>query len=154
MSDDFAKATARPGFVTIADTEYRVSKFGPRDLGDLQAWLKAQIPDPRLMARELCAGLSDTVALEIWRELSEEAKLWPPSVASSQGNEMLMLTYEGNVQLLTVALRRHNPGLDSAKIRAIAETISIDEIANVLSAGFPEDAFVPKAIPETATPEE
>ncbi len=151
MNDDYAKATAAPMFVTIGDVSYRASKFGPRDLGDLQAWLKSQVPDPRLMARELCEGLPDAVALRIWTDLSEEAKGWPPSLTSAEGNNLLMLTHEGAAQIIWVALRRYNAGVDLAEARRLAMTVSTDELAAILNAGFPEPDFSPKAYTETMT---
>jgi hypothetical protein len=152
MQDDYAKAAASPRTVTIGEVAYKVSKFGPRDLGDLQAWLKSQIPDPRLMAKELCAGLSDAVALEIWRDLSQEAQDWPPTITSQEGNRLLMVTHEGNAQVLLVALRRHQAGFNIEQARKIAETISLDEITSVLNAGFPEPTFDPKDPAESTTP--
>lgn len=144
MADDYAKATARPGYVTIGGTEYRPKKFGPRDIGDLEAWLKREVPDPRLMARDLCASLSDAVALEIWRELSQEAKDWPPKLTSAKGNQLLMLTHEGNAMLLWVSLRKYHADITLDKARTMAEDVTLDEIGEVLRAGFPEESFLPK----------
>ena len=78
MAEDFAKLTASPVPIVIQGVQYLVGKFSRRDLGDLQAWIKSQVPDPRLMAREICAGLSDAVAIRVWEDLSREAELWPP----------------------------------------------------------------------------
>jgi hypothetical protein len=144
MPDDYAKATARPGYVRIGETEYRPKKFGPRDVGDLEAYLKREFPDPRLMARELCAGLSDTVALKIWSDLSAEAADWPVTVASNRGNRALMLTFEGNAMLLWIALRRHHADVTLDKARQIAEEVTLEEIGAVLNAAFPAETFLPK----------
>lgn len=144
MSDDYARATGRPGYITIQGVEYRPKKFSPRDIGDLQAWLKQQVPDPRLMARELCAGLPDAVALAIWRDLSEQAKDWPPTVMSVEGNKLLMLTFDGNAMLVWVALRKYQADVTWEKAKTIAETIELDEISELIRLGFPEETFVPK----------
>lgn len=149
MNEDYAIATAAPRQVMIQGSLYLVGKFRPRDLGDLGSWLKSQVPDPRLKARDICAGLSDAVALEAWKELSEEAKDWPPSVTSPAGNQLLLLTHEGNSQLLFVALRRHNKSVDMEAARRIAEDATIEEIIAVLNAGFPEDLFAPKSTTST-----
>ncbi len=149
MSDDYAKAAASPRGLRIGGAEYLVGKFTPRDLGDLGAWLKDQVPDPRLKARELCAGLSDAVALAIWRDLSDEARDWPPSIESYQGNRLLLGTYEGNARLLWVGLRRHNPGVTLEVAARLAEHITLDEVSALVRLGFPEETFDPKATPAT-----
>ena len=151
MAEDYAKATAAPGHVTIGEVTYRASKFGPRDLGDLQAWLKSQVPDPRLMARQLCEGLPDAVALQIWTDLSEEAKDWPPSLTSEIGNNMLLFTHEGAAQVIWVCLRRYNAGVTLEKAREMAAIVSNEELASLLNAGFPEPTFSPKVLTETTT---
>ena len=144
MQEDYAKATGAPGYVTIQGVAYRVKKFNPRDLGDLQAWLKKQMPDPRLMARELCAGLPDAVALQIWKDLSEEAKDWPPTVMSWKGNFQLMFTWEGNAMVAWVALRKHQADVTYERALQITADATTEEIAELMRAAFPEDTFGPK----------
>ena len=151
MSDDYAKATARPGYVVLDGVEYRNRKFNPRDIGDLEAYLKREFPDPRLMARELCRGLSDAVALQIWNDLSEEAKDWPVAAMSSRGSYQLMFTWEGNAHLTWVSLRKHHAEIDLAKAREITKDATTEEIAELVRACFPEDTFAPKDQTSLAT---
>lgn len=151
MSDDYAKATAAPGFIVINGREYRVGKFGPRDIGDFEAWLKTQVPDPRLIAKELCAGLPDAVALEVWRDLSAEAMNWPPTVESRQGNKLLMQTWEGHALLVWVSLRRYNAGFTIEEARLL--TKNNDELAiEVARLAYPEPDFSPKSQETGAVP--
>jgi hypothetical protein len=132
----------------IGDREYRVGKFGPRDIGDFEAWLKKQVPDPRLMARDLCAGLPDAVAIEVWRDLSAEAVNWPPTVESRIGNKLLMGTHEGHALLVWVSLRRHNASFTIDQAREL--TRDNDQIAlEVARLSYPEPTFDPKAETET-----
>ncbi len=144
MPDDYAKDTAAPSFITIGDRDYRVGKFGPRDLGDLQAFIKSRVPDPRLMARELCAGLPDAVAIEVWRDLSAEASRWPPSYDSREGCEVLMATWEGHAQVVWISLRRHNADFTLERARQLTE--HDDELMmKVFILAQPEPTFDPKA---------
>lgn len=151
MSDDYAKATGAPGFFVHEGISYRVAKFGPRALGDLQAWLKTQVPDPRLMARDLIRDLPDAVALEIWRDLSAEAQNWPPSVFSPAGQELLTTTSDGAAQVVHVLLRQHNPTVDAARARQIADTLSVEDISELMGLAFPERDFRPKGQPDPPT---
>jgi hypothetical protein len=148
MSDDFSKATASPSVISLAGKEYKLGKFGPRDLGDLQAYIKDAVPDPRLMARELCAGLPDAVALAIWTDLSREAQDWPPAIESARGDRILMMTYGGAVRVLWVALRRHNR-FDEKDAEELAKLVTQDELNEVVRRSFPEATFDPKSTAAT-----
>lgn len=145
MSDDYAKATAAGSPITIQGQQYRASKYGPRDLGDLQAWLKLQKPDPRTLAKELCAGLPDVVALQIWRDLSDEAQDWPLSMEHPEGNRLLLTTTDGATQVIWVTLRRYQPEIDLVAAGKLALTISQDELNTLASLGFPGANHDPKA---------
>jgi hypothetical protein len=144
VGEDYSKATASPRTIRIGDVDYRVAKWGPRDIGDLEAWLKSQVPDPRLMARQLCEGLSDAVALEVWRDLSMEATSWPPDITSRQGNKLLMNSHEGHTQLLWVALRRHNASFTLEQAREIART-NYEVAMQAAALAQPEEDFSPKS---------
>ena len=145
MPDDFARATASGMPVTIAGKQYLAGKYTPRDLGDLQAWLKTQKPDPRLRIRELCAGLSDGVAIRIWEDLQDEAQDWPPSLSSAEGNMILLSCHEGAAMIAWVSLRRHTPSVDLAEARRIAMDITGDELGELIRLGFPEPTLSPKS---------
>lgn len=148
MADDYAKATAAPGFIQIGEAQYRVGKISPRDKGDLESYIKSQSPDPRLMAKELCAGLTDAVAIEVWRDLSMEAANWPPGLESRIGNKVIMETWEGNAQLLWVVLRRHNGNFTIEDARRLTK-IDDEVAARALMLSIPENTFDPKSQPVT-----
>lgn len=144
MSDDYARAAGSPRSITIDGKEYRVSKFTPRDIGDIQSWLKSETPDPRQEAKKLMEGLPEIVAVEVWRTLAEEAKSWPPSLGDSRANDLLIGSTEGAARLIWVTLRKHN-GVDLAKAREIATTIDMSDLNELLRLASPESAEVPKA---------
>lgn len=150
--DDYAKATAAGTPVTIQGKSYRAAKFGPKAIGDLNAWLKAQKPDPRLMAKDLLPGLSDAVAREIWRDLWDESKDWPLMLGHPEGAQLLATTSEGSAQVVWVSLRKYQPGIDLAAARAIADEMDPEEVGALIAAGFPEDSFDPKAGTSSSLP--
>lgn len=145
MSDDYARATGAAGTIWIGDREYRVSKFTPRDIGDLQAWLKEQVPDPRLEARRIMEGMPDAVAIEVWKTMALEAKEWPPTLATEKGNELLTVTSEGIARLLWVTLRKHN-GVDLGEARKLSNDISIEDLGHIMQLASPESDQSPKAV--------
>jgi hypothetical protein len=145
MSDDYSRATGAPGSLRLAGREFLVGKFSPRDIGDLQAWLKEQVPDPRARARELIQGMPESVALQIWKDLSEEARDWPPSFGSAKATSLLTTNGEGIARLLWVTLRRHNPGFNLEAARALADQVDFDDVNRVIALASPESATDPKA---------
>ena len=146
MNEDYAKATAAGVPVTIGGREYRAAKFGPRSYGDLNAWLKKQKPDPRMMAKELCAGLPDAVALQIWRDLQDEAQDWPLSLDHAEGNRLLTLTSEGAAQVVWVMLRKYQPHVTLEKAGEIAADITSEELNELIGArSAAEPTHDPKA---------
>lgn len=151
MIEDYAKATAAGMPVAIGGKEYRAAKFGPRSYGDLNAWLKRQKPDPRLMAKELCAGLDDAVAIQIWRDLQDEAQDWPLSLDHPEGNRLLTLTSEGAAQVVWVMLRKYQPYITLERAAEIAMDITTEELNELIRIGLPEPTHDPKA--ETSSKE-
>lgn len=149
MSDDFARATGSPLYVTINGKEYRVSKFTPRDIGDIQAWFKSEVPDPRVEARKFIEGIPDAVAIEVWKTAVEEARNWPPTLGDERSNDLLVASSEGVARLLWVTLRRHN-GIDLPQARQLVDHLDIGDIAELIRLASPESADVPKA--STASP--
>lgn len=144
MSDDYSRATGSPLSIEIDGREYRVSKLTPRDVGDIQAWLKSEIPDPRTEARKMLEGLPDAVAIEVWRTAAEEAKAWPPTLGDDRGNNLLMSSTEGVARLIWVTLRKHN-GVDLAQARKLADHLDIEQVGTLIKLASPESADVPKA---------
>ena len=146
MNEDYAKATAAGVPVTIGGGEYRAAKFGPRSYGDLNAWLKKQKPVARMMATELsCRGLPDAVALQIWRDLQDEAQDWPLSLDHAEGNRLLTLTSEGAAQVVWVMLRKYQPHVTLEKAGEIAADITSEELNELIRLGLPEPTHDPKA---------
>lgn len=144
-NDDYAVATGAGRPVHLDGIEYRVGKLSPADLGDLQAWLKEQVPDPRILARDLCRDMPDAVAIRIWQDLHEESKDWPPSPLGGHGYRLLTMNREGAARVLWVLLREHNPGVDLERARAMAARIGYMELGSLFDMGFPEPSFDPKA---------
>lgn len=143
MPDDFARAAGAPNSIRIDGKEYLVSKFTPRDIGDLQAWLKTEIPNPLIEAKRLIEGLPDAVAIEIWRTMAEESKFWPPTLEHERSNTLLTTTTEGIARLLWVTLRKNNR-VDLAAARELADNIELNTITELVRLASPESGG-PKA---------
>lgn len=145
MSEDYGRITAAPPTIVLGGVSYLVSKQGPRIHGEIQQAVKAAFPDPRLMARELCRDVPESVGLRIWMDLCEQAKDWPPALESFEANAFLTTTKEGALAVIWALLRRQNAGLTFAKAEEIAEDITTAEVAELIRLSMPEPDFLPKA---------
>lgn len=149
--DDYGKAVAAPSTITLGGVTYRVAKQGPRVYGELQQFLKAHVPDPRLKAAEILAAIPPDamalkdVALEIWREFSEEARDWPPSLHSVEGNLILTTTHEGATQVVYTLLRRHCAEMTREKAAEIAADLDAAQVNELIRLSMPEPTFDPKS---------
>jgi hypothetical protein len=150
MSDDYGRAVAAPSAITLNGVTYRVAKQGPRIFGELQQFLKGYVPDPRIRAKEIIRDLPDAVALEIWREFSEEAKDWPPTLTSREGNLILTTTLEGAAMVIFLLLGKHAP-MTMEKAREIAADLETGQINELIRLSMPEPDFDPKGRPDPET---
>lgn len=147
-AEDYGKAVGAPSRITLGGVDYRVSKQGPRIYGELQQFLKSCVPDPRLKAAEILRELPNVpneIGLRIWEEFSQQAEDWPPSLESAEGNMLLTTTFEGARQVIYSLLRQHDASMTMEKAGQIAESITSDEVAELIRLSMPERSFDPKS---------
>lgn len=152
--EDYGKATGAPSRIAIGGVDRRVAKLGPRIYGELTQFLKSYVPDPRLKAAEILAklpGVSNEVGLRIWEDFQEEAAAWPPSLDSLEGNVLLTTTYEGAKQVIWSLLRHHDAAMTPEEAGRLAETVTIEEVAELIRLAMPERDFSPKSPGDRAT---
>lgn len=123
--------------VQVQGQTYPIGRFTPRDLDELQEWLNEAVPDPRAKAIEMCRGLPDAIALQVWADISIEARSWPPRIDGIEGNRLLTMTHEGASRVIWTLLRRASPSLDLAASRSLAEVFSLDDLIRLIAMGLP-----------------
>lgn len=145
MSNDYARATGQPRPIELGGKTYQVPILRPAILGELSAWLKEVVPDPRVIARQHMEGLPDEVQKAMWLNAVEEARYWPPSVNSTEGKERLVSTYDGQVRTLYALLRRTTAGFTQDDAQSLAETMSSDDFDRLFELATPGELGDPKA---------
>jgi hypothetical protein len=141
--DDYARATGQPKTVTIRDVDYRVHKFRPRDLGEIEAWMKTRVANPREEARRYMEGLPDAVAKHVWDRALEASSDWPPTFENDAGQALLM-SEEGMAFIVWVCLRRGIAGFTLDQARDLAETLDVDDVLALTEAAKPGEVGDPK----------
>lgn len=144
--EDYARATSQPRTITIEGVDYRVSRWTPSILGEIQAWLKTQVPNPMETAKEFMKDLPESLQKEIWMQAREDAKEWPPDINSSIGQRLLVETAEGTARLVYALLRRNAATLTLEKARDMADRMelsSIEELGKLAAPGEVGDVQIP-----------
>jgi len=107
---DLTELTDEPELTAeIGGKIYRFSELPIGHLAKLQAWIKANVPDPLVALRERLAGYPDAVAAQVAAETRREAPSWPPMVGTSEAAVALMGTQQGQVYSLWIGLTVHQP---------------------------------------------
>lgn len=140
---DIALLTGAPRAITLDGAEYKVSPLRPRDLGELQAWIKDRVPHPIDALKPHLDGLDPAERQALLKEAYKEARDWPPSIGSDKGAGLLAT--EGRGKVLEVVLRRHQPGITPAEAEALAERITGAEFVAAMNLAFGREGEAPKA---------
>ena len=145
MSDDFARATGAPISLVLAGKEYLVYKLRPRDLGELEAWMKSVTPDPRLEVARLLKDVPEEVGKHMWDSACAEARdNWPPRFDTMEGQRLLS-TAEGEARIVHQILKRGLAGFTLEAARDLAEQLSAEDIAALMRAAGPGEPGDPKS---------
>jgi hypothetical protein len=139
--------------VTLAGSVYQVDKLSPKHMGEFDAWLKSQVPDPRKEVLPLLKEMHSDVAKHAWDKAVEESHYWPPTFLDPQGQRLLLQTHVGQTEFLFVVLKRHQDGFTRKNAAELAEQIDYAELTTVFEALMPEDFAVPpkaEVVPVTA----
>ena len=128
---DLAIVVGSPRQIMVSGKTYSVPKFTPSIIGRMNAWLKDQVPDPRDVAKRRMEGLPDAVALAIWSDAVKEAKTWPPTFGSPEGDEYLM-AYNGWNVLVYELLKLTTPGITPDDVNKIVDSIGADGVNEIL----------------------
>ena len=143
--DDLATVTAAPKTFRLDGADYAVPKLRPREMGEIQAWIKSRFPDPRVEARLAIQDCKfESLAHKIWEAAEAQAKEWPPKFGSSRV-EAELATADGFGFMVWILLRRTVPGLDQARARELADRLEAAEFKQLLTLAMPEGLDDPKA---------
>lgn len=108
---DLTELTDEPEFTaTIGGKTYCFSELPISSLAKLQAWIKANVPDPLVTLRERLQGYPEPVVAQLTADVRRETPTWPPMVGTSEAAVALMGTQQGQVYSLWVGLLVHQPG--------------------------------------------
>jgi hypothetical protein len=144
-ADDYARFTSQPRPIVLDGVQYPVPRLRPSLVGELGAWLKEAVPNPRDEARRHMAGLPDDVAKHVWTLAVEEARHWPPTLFSERGTELLLTTFEGQVRLVHALLRRGVAGFTLDAARDLADRLDQEDFERLFEAALPGEVGDPKA---------
>lgn len=96
--------------ITLGGRFYRLSSLTVADLGELEDWARARLPDPIAVAREIVQGMPDAVAEKILMAAYEDVRNGARRLGSPEVVRLLG-TFEGYAEMLYLHGRRHHPAM-------------------------------------------
>lgn len=134
---DAATMTGAPNEIELGGRTFKLSPLTVADLGELQAWVLAQLPDPIAVARQLAEGQPAEIAKEILLSAYEDTRNGARRLGSAEANAALK-SLAGFRELLYLHGRKHHPEMTREAWEALLTAALRDEIT-VLSARLAEE---------------
>ena len=128
--------------VVLGGLPYRVGPLALKEWGEIQAWIKANVPGPVAVAlQQLGAARAAGVTVDpgdrasLLREANVQARAWPPRVGTREWWGALD-SRAADAAFLKVALARHQPTITAEQCAALAESIGDEALARVARVAF------------------
>ena len=144
--NDLATLTGAPAHVEAGGESHDIHPLTLDDLGQLQAWVDAQRPDPfEVVSRQLAAGKwsleqqKHLLACAVHEASQPKPRLGTPEAAA------LLNTITGRAEQLYMAIRKGEPDFSRKQALEFYEKLNAAEVARALSAAEAELATAPKA---------
>jgi hypothetical protein len=123
--------TAAPLTIELGGRPLRIAPLTIADLGELQAWINAQLianaPDPIAIARRLAEGFPPEVQSELLREAYRDARdareARPTAPIGTSEAFAVTGTAAGVKEILALALRKHQPDLTAEDLDGIVGSL-------------------------------
>lgn len=151
--------TNAPQPVTLAGRTFAVRQLRLREWGELQAWLKSVAPSPVAVAIRGLAELRDSgfatpkdLESALFAQAQDEARRWPPKVATGAWFRALDETEGGHARVVLVALRASGHAISEAEAADVAEASSGAELTDLMRVCVHGDHVVPKGQGATTPP--
>lgn len=90
---------------------WKFTEIDMAGLAELQAWLRASVPNPLEAVKPLLSGLEPAERAGLLENARREALDWPPRIGTPAGALALFGSEEAQVLILRLALRTHHPEL-------------------------------------------
>lgn len=150
--------TNAPRPVTLAGKSYPVRQLKYREWGEIQAWLKSVAPSPVAIALKSVAALKEgglpldpELQKVLFAQAQEEARAWPPRVASPAWFKAVDMMDGGHVQLVSLALRAGGTAVSEDDAADIAREATSAELVELVRVCVHGEHFIPKAGAAAAT---
>ena len=151
---DLAQLTNTPREVAVAGKPYKVSALKLKEWGNVQAWIKDNVPSPlgSLKSADL-DGLSSADKRTLLDVAVRQQRDWPPRVGSAAWFEALDHD-GGHAMFLLAILGKHQPDFSESDAEALAERLTNAEILPLvlLGLGIEDDRPKNSSAPQGAQP--
>jgi hypothetical protein len=156
---DSAEASNQPIELALGGEAYRAKALTRREWGELQAWLKREVPGP---IERVASAASEAEArgcpipqatLRAMADRAiERAAHWPPAPGSNEWLDLLNTTEGGEDEFVWHALRRDNPTLSRDGVAPLIARMSGPEMIDLISVALYGRPPAPKSPGSTTNP--
>jgi hypothetical protein len=131
------RLTATPTTIEMGGRTLRLAPLTLSDMGALQAWIHAQLPDPIALARRLAEGMPPEVQTELLRDAFRHALAARKThlLGTPEADEMIA-TLPGFVQVLSLMCRANHPELTPDDLAPLVGGLGRDEINRITLHAF------------------
>lgn len=129
--------TATPQTIELGGRPYRLSPLTLADMGELQAWIHAQLPDPVALARRLAEGMAPEVQERILnRAFDHEMAARKTHMLGTEEADLMLATLPGFVRVLALMCRAHHPEATPDVLAPLVGGLDKDQINRIVLHAF------------------
>jgi hypothetical protein len=145
--------TAAPRTIELGGRRLQLSPLTLADMGVLQAWIHAQLPDPVALARRLAEGMPVEVQTELLRDAFKHAMAARRThlIGTDEADELLA-TMAGFLEILGLTLKAHHPEMTRDVLGPLVGGLTRDQINEVTAHAFGV-RMAPADLPGAGTPD-
>lgn len=133
--NDIATLTAQPQILRVDGKEYKVHPLTFADLGELQAWVDSQFPDPfEVVSKAMNSGKFNYAQQQFMMQQAMEKATRPRHLLGTMEADELLLSVEGTKKILVVSIRKGDPSFTEKDADELFEKLTQADIAKLESA--------------------
>lgn len=121
--------TATPQTIELGGRPLRLTPLTATDLGHLQAWIHAQLPDPIAVAQRLAAGMPESVQEKILNRAFDQVMSARKThmIGTDEADEYIA-SVQGFTQILALMCKAYHPEMTADVLAPLVSGLGKDQI--------------------------
>jgi len=152
--NDLTSLNAQPRVIKLGGEEHAIYPLSLDDWGRMQSWVDAQFPCPfEAVNRQIATGRYNVTQQQFLMKTAMELSAKSRRLIGTPEADELLSSMEGVKALLTLSIRKGNPGFSDADAERVYGRMTLVDVGRVFKETQAELVTSdPKAGPGTTTP--